>query len=102
MDINLNMLKDSLRIERDDSFFDTQLQMYLDSAKAYIIGAIGYEPDNDDRFALAVIMLATAYYENPDPSKMKTMSSESYKVFTVNNLINQLRGAKPNESQSIE
>lgn len=97
MEITLNMFKDSLRIERDESYFDAQLQMYLNSAKEYVIGAIGYEPENDDRFALAVIALATAYYENPDPSKMKTMGADSYKVFTVNNLINQLRGARPNE-----
>lgn len=97
MDISLNMLKDALRIERNESYDDARLNMYLTSAKQYMVSAIGFEPDNDERFQLAVIMLATIYYENPDLSKMRGMGKDSYRVFSINNIINQLRGDNPNE-----
>lgn len=98
MDISLNMLKDTLRIERSESYDDARLNMCLTSAKQYVVGALGFEPDSDERFQLAVIMLATIYYENPDLSKMRGIGKDSYRVFSINNIINQLRGEHKDEA----
>lgn len=98
MDISLNMLKDALRVERSDSYDDARLNMYLTSAKQYVVGALGFEPENDERFQLAVIMLATIFYENPDLSKLRGIGSDSYIPFSINNIINQLRGEHIDET----
>ena len=92
MEISINDLKNTLRIEQDDDSLDQLLTMYLLSAKDYVVNAVGCEPENDELFKMAVISMAVFFYQNPDLSKQTAASKYSYQFVSMNALINQLRG----------
>lgn len=96
MALDLSVLKQSLRLEDDETADDTMLTGYLSAAQNFVKQAIG--ADNDkfytlenvvDLYNTAVIALASDYYNNRlSLSQVNVVPID----LTINSIIGQLRG----------
>lgn len=93
MAIELEEFKNLMRVDGNDD--DTLMQMYLDTAKGYIYGAIGaedgfYSLETVDKiFTTAVYALAGSYYTYRISISDTTIAPVDA---TMNSIIGQLRG----------
>ena len=85
--ITVEEFKDFKRIEHD--FDDKLIQMLLDTAKAYVNGAIEVKDSEDVRFNHAVFLLTSHYYDNRGETTEQNLNEIP---FGVDALILQLRG----------
>lgn len=105
--VTIDDLKRSLRLLDDDidSGQEQQLELYLNSAKAYINNAVGadesfYEsPDYKDIYKTAVLALATAYYQNPSGLSTGNISRVD---LVLNSILIQLRLGYLSEKRKID
>jgi|GEM_PF-803961 len=99
MAIDIDSLKASLRIlDTGDAAIDAQtdalLTGYLTAAKSYVQSAVGADEDffqsadNEPLYQVAVLALATAYYQNPAAIGTGNVTEVN---LVLNNIVGQLR-----------
>lgn len=90
--MSLDLIKEFLKIDFDDD--DRILEMLLDSARLYILDAVGYQPnENDARVKLLLLVLIADWYEHREytDTSIKTQNLSQKVRYTVRSIILQLQ-----------
>lgn len=90
--MELTELKQYLKIDFDDD--DKLLEMLMGAARKYILGAVGYQPDEaDERVKVLISALVSDWYEHREYTlSTNGKQSVSQKVqYTVRSIVLQLQ-----------
>ncbi len=86
--LTVEEIKNNLRIDYDED--DNYLEMLLNAAEMFIVGAIELDTlPKDPRTDVLLFMLVSLWYENRVPA---TNTMQQQVPFTINAMIHQLRG----------
>ncbi|UVX34518.1 MAG: head-tail connector protein [Bacteriophage sp.] len=86
--LTVEEIKNNLRIDYDED--DNYLEMLLNAAEMFIVGAIELDTlPEDPRTDVLLFMLVSLWYENRVPA---TNTMQQQVPFTINAMIHQLRG----------